>query len=212
MFCTSCLSHANDRSHYTTKLHIINLKRKINAIPPIQTLSIPTPINTPPPPPPKKEHIHRTHQPTLPTPNHDCFFCNEQHTITMHDHINTHLPYSIKIETYYLLKTKFDNKVCIFCSRAFSDINRLKIHHMQHITKNEVQKLLSNGKEMVNKQTAIENMKIRRPVEFIGKGSIMQIRTYNKSNLGMVNARAKNDIKISFMLNHQKHFTEHWRQ
>lgn len=203
MICTSCLCDVSDRLHYQTELHKLNAKRKINGIPPLTTLPTPTI------PQQEEEKVIKHSRSKVATPTHECFFCNAQNYGSLYDHINTHLPYTISLCSFTNLKIKFDNLECIFCSRNFSDRGRLKTHHLMHVMKKE-DVILSNGNKIIKRQNVFESTQIRRPIENTNY-QIVKVEVEKKRNLER-SMKVKNDIKVSLMLNYQKHFTEHWRQ
>lgn len=206
MFCTACQSDVLDRSHYNTEIHTTNARRKIMAIPPLRELPQPASI------PQVEEKPIKHHPIRIIKSTNECFFCNETHQMTLYDHVNTHLTQAISPEVFDILKAKFDCCECIFCSRYFSDKQRLKIHHLQHTNNKSDQKsaFLNDGTKIVKKQFFFEHTQIRRPVEPV-HDRIVKVEVIKKQSVEK-SKKVKNDIKISFMLNHQKFFTEHWRQ
>lgn len=187
MFCTACNIEINDNCHYLTKLHTVNIKRKVNNIPPTNILEESTQITHPEP------DLHKYYS-SIKTIEFDskCFYCDFKGELM--DHINAE---HTKINNFQLEVCIFSYKMlkCHFCQKMFSNEEKLRTHLQSYFRTKKNDKMV---------------LQIRRPYE-IKESRLVKVEESKKVN-NVRNQMVKNNIKVSLSMNHQKHFVAHWLQ
>lgn len=187
MFCTACSIEVTNTTHYTTQLHSVNTKRKLNNIPPLFELE-----EQPVEPMVLESKVYK-HYSTKKTIHFDenCFYC--EHKGNLLEHINNE---HVKIDCKQLevCISDYSSLTCFYCKKIFKTENCLREHLLTYFRKQNVAKV---------------EIQVRRPYD-VKEGQITKVEV--KKNNKDRNIVMKNEIKVSLGMNHQKHFVAHWLQ
>ncbi|EJW02716.1 hypothetical protein EDEG_02900 [Edhazardia aedis USNM 41457] len=233
MICTSCQIEVGEnlKQHYQTELHSINVKRKINNIPPIYSL---TEINNR-----LDSGVNNFDgcKEEASIANDECFLCDVNGLDSCDEYFNHLFSHSIEITDLENTRKTLLNGQCIFCFVQFKNNSKLKKHISKiHIEDTSLSKThfklakvnlnadhgictLSDGKIIkskdYNKETK-SNYNIAKIDEKTDKSTgimVYKMTKAEKNTAEKIQKRVrKNELKVSLSMNHQEHFTPHWRQ
>lgn len=217
MKCSACKIFISSKDHYKSEIHIENTKRKVLNIPPVEEISMEDIIieeDTKKSNKKKNERILIKKEKQKLAPN-ECYFCPQifENKEGLFRHLHSHLEIDEYLFEFY--NERIMNLECIFCNNKYKEGFKLKEHLNKYLVDfqtNGPYRYLDGGKMIGNKEYMKYFQQTLKPVEEKKKEYTIVKVDVPKKDIRLRNQDTKNDLKVSIMMNHQKHFREHWLQ